>query len=391
MFQRVKNLWKRIFPMSVKDAEHHMELFNMKLEEIQQKQREEVQKGQQEQQKKFEELFQTFQNNQNTLTQWFNEILDCSKQFTTVQTDGIEQLDKKVQEIIRGDIFRRIEFLQNKVLQLEYLIQSNLLNIQDLRNSSSYQFIQRMRALFPLANVNHSNGFVRMGREHDGGYIMLNDFFNRKIAYSFGIAQDVSWDADIANCGLDVYMYDHTITGLPEHNEKFHFFKIGLGAAENNNSSQLKTLPQILAKNGHQNEYGMILKVDIEGAEWDVLNELNTEILKHFSQIVFEFHSLTSLGNESKISKAMEKLNSTHQLVHVHANNFGSYLLLGGVILPDLLEGTYLLKDEYQFGKNTCNGSAELDQANNQFIPDIFLGSWSVPDKCSDNKIIYEL
>ena len=59
-------------------------------------------------------------------------------------------------------------------------------------------------------------GYVRVGGDNDGGYVMLDDF-KRKIeaAYSFGIGSDVSWDEAMACRGIDVFMYDHTIEELP--------------------------------------------------------------------------------------------------------------------------------------------------------------------------------
>ncbi|MDR2776538.1 MAG: hypothetical protein LBB17_00620 [Puniceicoccales bacterium] len=49
---------------------------------------------------------------------------------------------------------------------------------------------------------------VRIGCDHDGGYIMVDDFGKCDAAYSFGIGNDVSWDLDIAKRGIDVFMYD---------------------------------------------------------------------------------------------------------------------------------------------------------------------------------------
>lgn len=120
----------------------------------------------------------------------------------------------------------------------------------------------------------------------------------------------------------------------------------------------------------------MILKVDVEGAEWSVLNDVEENTIKRFSQIVFEFHGLTQLENREKITTAMKKLNQTHQLVHLHANNYGSYLLIGGKILPELIEGTYLLRDEYAFSPAQGAAATALDEANCPYLPDIFLGNW---------------
>lgn len=64
--------------------------------------------------------------------------------------------------------------------------------------------------------------FIRVGNSADGGYIMVDNFCQKeKIAYSFGISNDSTWDSAISKIGFDVYMYDHTIQGIDEDNNKF--------------------------------------------------------------------------------------------------------------------------------------------------------------------------
>lgn len=280
-------------------------------------------------------------------------------------------------EILHGDVFHRIEFSQGKLVRLESILQKNMLALESQRGSQEYAFIMRMRSLFPLVEVEHEKEFIRIGRENDGGYVMLDDFEGKKIAYSFGIADDVSWDMDMAKRGLDVYMYDHTIEGIPEQNERFHYHHIGIGASGESTNPQLKSLADLMESNGHRDEYGMILKLDVEGAEWDVLCDIDLDILKHFSQIVIEFHGLTNPENEGKIKMAMDKLNTTHQLVHIHANNYGSYMLLGGAILPELIEATYLLKGEYTAVGKSRNIYCKADSINCMYLPDISLDGWN--------------
>lgn len=51
---------------------------------------------------------------------------------------------------------------------------------------------------------------VRIRKEGDGGYILLNDFENIyfiSIAYSFGIRNNVSFDFELAEKNIDVFMY----------------------------------------------------------------------------------------------------------------------------------------------------------------------------------------
>lgn len=132
-------------------------------------------------------------------------------------------------------------------------------------------------------------GKVRLGRPHDGGYVMLDDFGPVRAAYSVGINDDVSWDTAMAGFGIDIFQYDHTIDALPEPNPRFHWQKVGLAPAP---ADAMKTLPDLIRENGHENDHDLVLKLDIEGAEWDVLPALPPGCLDQFRQIVIEVHGL---------------------------------------------------------------------------------------------------
>ena len=309
-------------------------------------------------------------NTQNKQQQHGKKI---SEQLLSVQTE--------LEDIKSGDLFRRIEFLQGKLIFIEEMLQKNAMNLDGQRSGAIYEFILRMQALFPVEQARGGEGLVRIGRDNDGGYLMWNDFSKKKIAYSIGINDDVSWDHDMAMRGLSVYQYDHTIEDIPEHLEQFHFYQRGLGTVADADNPQLMTLPQMLEQNGHLQEKGMILKIDIEGAEWEFLNDVESAVLEQFSQIVFEFHNLTNLKYEEKMKNALKKLNKTHQLIHIHPNNYGSYLLQGGKILPELIEGTYLLRTEYEFMDRTHSFPVELDQINCPYLAEISLGEWNMPVK----------
>jgi hypothetical protein len=171
-------------------------------------------------------------------------------------------------------------------------------------------------------------------------------------------------------------MYDHTINRLPEQNEKFHYFKTGLASNSTANDPQLVTLPQLIEQNGHTDECNMILKIDIEGAEWDVLRDLDKSVLSQFDQIVLEFHNLTSPSNKEKMEEAVQTINQTHSIIHIHPNNCGTYKMIGNKVLPELIEATYVLKSRYGTVPTELFLPHELDQANNVNFPDIYIGSW---------------
>ena len=56
---------------------------------------------------------------------------------------------------------------------------------------------------------------ILLGEKTDGCYVLLDDFENIKYAYSFGISDKIQFDKALADKGIDIYMYDHTINSLP--------------------------------------------------------------------------------------------------------------------------------------------------------------------------------
>ena len=254
--------------------------------------------------------------------------------------------------------------------------QGNNPRIKESIYSINQNFYNELHKLLHIAKTENFD-LVRIGRDNDGGYIMLDDFKPGGIAYSFGISNDVSFDKDMAARGYDVFMYDHTIEKLPEENNKFHFFRQGI-ADGTTQDERLKTLEYFITQNNHENKRDMILKMDVEGAEWGFLESVKPETLAKFSQLTFEFHDMSNPSKHEKILSALRKINATHQLIHLHANNNGFYISMGDKNFPDVIELTYILRDKYKFVSDyDVNLPLSLDMLNNTDYPEIILGRWN--------------
>lgn len=151
-------------------------------------------------------------------------------------------------------------------------------------------FANIMGRLEPMRAPEHRK--IRVGKECDGGYVMLDDFTGIVAAYSIGISDEVSRDLDIAQRGIEVFQYDHTIPSAPLRHARLHWTRKGLGADV---TADLETLPRLLEMNCHVGCGDMILKVDVEGCEWEVLASLPPGCLRHFRQVVLEAHFLERL------------------------------------------------------------------------------------------------
>lgn len=240
----------------------------------------------------------------------------------------------------------------------------------------------RVRTILSLVSPMDVVGgtLVRKGCPNDGGYIMLDSGLRSAVAYSLGIAGDVSWDLDMAALGCQIYQYDHTIDALPVSHPAFHWFRIGI-AAQDSPDGLMCSLDTLIQRNGHVGRNDLILKMDIEGAEWDLFETMPESTLRQFSQIVMEMHHFAgAAGHPSgplfyqKFENILRKLDATHQCVHVHANNNGGLGIIGGTIIHDLLELTYVRRSDHQFEECRRIFPTPIDMPNVTTAPDYFLG-----------------
>lgn len=280
---------------------------------------------------------------------------------------------RSMENCVENDVLPKLNAID--VFTRSY-VNSYITSLEDISRTSVYQKLMTLRGLFSVADVADSLPYCRIGRANDGGYVMLDDFSHSRVAYSFGISDDVSWDMGMAERGLQVYMYDHTIDHLPYENPNFHYTKLGIGGSVSKDEPNLKTLSDFLKMNGHENEDNMILKLDVEGAEWDFLAEIPLNMLAQFRQIVIEFHNLNHPSLESQIIDSVRHISQVHQLVHIHANNHGGGRFIGTSFMPDVLEATYLNRDVYRFSPSQRMFPGSLDQPNCAERPDMLLGTW---------------
>lgn len=249
-----------------------------------------------------------------------------------------------------------------------------------IKFNATREYYELLRSRLKIKKVVGKN-FVRVGRHNDGGYIMVDNFTAGGVAYSFGISNDVSWDSDMAARGYEIFMYDPTIDALPAQNSKFHFFREGIAGLEIRERS-LNTLENFVRRNGHFDNDNMILKMDVEGAEWSFLSTVSSELLSRFDQMVFEFHFMVEEKDQSVMNATLaciSKINRTHSLVHLHANNNVACLMLDDkILIPNVLELTYVKTANYELvdDENICL-PASIDEPNAKNIPDIPLGFWN--------------
>ena len=115
--------------------------------------------------------------------------------------------------------------------------------------------------------------------------------------------------------------------------------------------------------------------IDIEGHENRVFEKEIHHITKA-KQVVVEFHGLELLGDSNFAKRfilILEELLKTHAPIHVHGNNCGSTLAIGGASWPTITEITFLAKNHCTLEPNFGPFPSMLDFPNAKVRPDIDL------------------
>ena len=159
----------------------------------------------------------------------------------------------------------------------------------------------------------------------------------RPIVYSFGLGEDTSWDEGMLDTGAHVYGFDPTPRAaeyvykraeLRRHANSFTYKKEGLAVevgtvrftlpqnpahvslrkgvfsnTANTLDLSVNSLPNLMKINGHV--HIDILKLDIEGAEYEVLEDLLKRQYFPFTQLLVEFHQRFEGIGEERHDKLM--------------------------------------------------------------------------------------
>lgn len=217
---------------------------------------------------------------------------------------------------------------------------------------------------------------VRVGSAGDGGYVQVDDYKGISRALSFGVSDDDSWDLAMAELGVPVEQFDHSVESAPSTHPLLHFHRKMISTRR---SADTATLSELVAQHSKRDIPDLILKIDIEGSEWDVFDAAAPQTLSTFSQILCEFHSLSCLQEPEfriRAHRVLEKLADHFAPIHVHANNAGKICNVANVPLPDLLEVTFANRSRYSFAASDETFPTPLDAPNLPGVADIALGSF---------------
>ena len=210
----------------------------------------------------------------------------------------------------------------------------------------------------------------RLGNDFDGGYIVhVPTLKSADVLLNYGIGYNVEFEKDFyRETMLPTLAFDPTLKspslvveklkkgdlinflrhsknyvswffrekGLK--NYKINFIQEGIGITD---SQDYKSLSYHFKKYDLYNKR-VILKIDVEGAEYDIFNDNATyEILPNAIQILLEFHYIEK--NIENLKEIIKNISKTHSLIHIHANNHAGTFKHEGKDVPEAMEITFIL------------------------------------------------
>ena len=188
---------------------------------------------------------------------------------------------------------------------------------------------------------------IRVGPNKDGGYIIDKRVIKQiKTIISCGLNDDWEFEKEFLkiNPNCKILAYDHTVNkkfwknrfkkdlisffllkklslkkilDIFKYIDYINFFKknnkhfMKKVVLKNNNKKEI-SIKTIL-----KNQKNILLKIDIEGDEYKILNVVN-ENFKRIYLLIIEFHNIHR--NMNKIKKFLN--NSKLKLIHIHGNNY---------------------------------------------------------------------
>jgi hypothetical protein len=218
-------------------------------------------------------------------------------------------------------------------------------DIDNLYNKESRERAKEVINLLVPKTPNVS--LKRFGNENDGGYVLADDIASTDFLFSFGVAENILFEDHMSRIVDGIDMYDYSVSGPPYQILNSRFYKEKIGKAADEGFANIK---KCFYRSGEKKDY--ILKIDIEGSEWNFFNHTDIQDLLSFRQIIVEFHWIDKiLDNEHYkiIKNVLSKINLTHQSVNVHGNNYGDIVQFVDLHIPEVLEVTFLRKNSYTF------------------------------------------
>lgn len=236
---------------------------------------------------------------------------------------------------------------------------------------TSHQQLEDFHSSFNIFETDKK--LIRVGAEGDGGYLIPDDLEGIRAVFSPGVDAVAEFESYFAERGIDCYLADASVESPPISHPNFHFQKkfVYAGPSQGTWLNFQNWIEQSAPPEGD-----LLLQMDIEGAEWEILEEIPMDLLNRFRIIVLEMHGMHQLAYKiayETIKRTFQKLTLNFEIVHIHPNNAERTMHVHGFELAPLLEVSLLRKDRISSKYLVEKLPNKLDRDNVSFYPSTHL------------------
>jgi len=152
---------------------------------------------------------------------------------------------------------------------------------------------------------------------------------------------------------------------------------LSFGDERSNNQERFvfKSLTQMFKESGQAKakDRSLLLKIDVEAAEWKIFAEEPVENMKKFREIVVEYHWLHEVENHKLYLQAVKKIEQAgFSVSHMHGNNYGGAMQeYGKYSIPDVIEVAYIQTPKDGCAADIPYNIPELDMPNRKEMPEM--------------------
>ena len=304
---------------------------------------------------------------------------------------------------------------QNTLLIMKDNTEQNLVSIECNRHGvkcSGMQISQKeltpeielrnfIKKLSPVA-VGHD--LIRIGRDGDGGYLVPDDLEGISVCFSagYGGRHRASFESMLyTQYNMRIFIVDRVSIkekvfrtllkpiigiirrmGSPNKCYFWDYIIENKFLGTKNDKRTIRFDDWIKKNNKRSTRRDFILQMDIEKAEWSVLQDVSSETLKRFRIIVIEFHRMHNIFRKSffiHAKKIFDKILNDFVVAHIHPNNYPGNIYFyknngyRDIEICRTMEVTFIRKDRVLEDNRKLVFPHKLDRPNRKTSPDLVL------------------
>ena len=228
----------------------------------------------------------------------------------------------------------RIQSVESQIIELQN-------RIRHAGEIDSY-YLELLSIISPIkSNIQ----LTRVGSKFDGGYLVPRNYLYEQQWITIGLGFNVDFENDLKSNNSFVNSFDHTISNRPAKLLKgVTWHKLGWGVSDKDN--ELISLKKIMNLSCINYNDSWCLKFDIEGNEWNVLDEINE--LEYLPDIICcEIHDLKWNEDQyvnQKKTRMLKELFFNYFCVNINGNNFSANMMSKFIEVHDTIELTLIKK-----------------------------------------------